>query len=498
VVLLTNDGRPLAAGSSGQTVVERKNLLQLSLGGYVQVLPLAPSFDWAFYSRIHGPDAPPGAGEAGEGASLASLLHSVRRRTHKKRRLCALELTLSPGLPAGLPASRDAAAVRIATDLYSLVKRAKPPSTLMVTRLEHAPLKTKPGMVQDQGASALRSLHDRTLVVRKAFAVGAGPPLLLTAAEAAEARAGPGAPGVALLGFAPLAGEAGAGLVGLREADNAAASHFLYPSDAAAPGSGAAFAALHGAMLRRAVFGLALLTRAQRSAPKLVALLPAAEQLDKESGVQTQPPGLHVIYLPYADDARANEGVTLADPPLHAPPAAVAAAQRLVRALRLSDFRCDDFSNPDVLQFQRCLEHYALVADDPVEDAIGPGAVEDQTLPAEADFAEHGAAELAAALVAAVAAELPEEEAAASKGKGGGKRKAPADEGEAAARADEDVGRAAKVARLHAEGKELGAAVTVDDLKGFLRQAGLKVSGTKPQLLARVAEHLDGGGQQVA
>ena len=488
-MLLTNDPQPLAPGSSGQTVVERKNLLQLSLRGNVQVLPLAPSFDWSFYGRLHGPDAPP----VSDTISLGSLMHAVARRTHKKRRLCALMLRVTPGAPAGLPASAAAAPVRFAVDLYSLVKRAKPQAPSKVLRADHAPVRSVPGNVIVPASGEIFSIADRTLTVRKTYAYGAGSArLVFTKEEQAQARSGPGEPGIALLGFSPRDGDGGAGpRVGLREADNVGCSHFLYPAEAELPGSGAAFSALHGAMLRRGVIGLALLTRAARSPPKLVALLPSAATADAETGEQLTPPGLHVIYLPYADQARAPELVTLPQPPAAASESAVAAAAALTRALALADFRCDDFSNPDVAQFNRCLEHYALVADDPVEEALEVQAVEDTTLPEVEAFAERHADTICAQLSAAVATDLPELEAAPGRGGGGGggsKRKA-LEPGEAEAKAGDDSARAAKVARLHGEGVELRTA-TVDDLKAYCRTHGLKLSGTKPELLARVSASL--------
>lgn len=64
--------------------------------------------------------------------------------------------------------------------------------------------------------------------------------------------------------------------------------------------------------------------------------------------MQLEPPGLHLIYLPFQDDLRAPE----AEPALvglassRADEAQIQAAEQLMERLHLTDFYCNNISNP--------------------------------------------------------------------------------------------------------------------------------------------------------
>ena len=461
------------------------------------MVPLSsPSFDWRFYRRLLRPGAQPPPPPA----SLEELFAAVHHRSQKRRRLCALELTISPGTSAGLVASREGAPVRLGCALFSLIREARLPKKISVSRLDGKMVKSVPKQFTGAASGVSMLSTDRTVSMHKATPYGPTSKVTLTLDEDKAARAGPAAVGVQLLGFIPQApaGEEDQLLVRLREVDNTGTSWFLYPEESLRTGSVAAFSALHAAMLRRRVVGLGVYTRATTSAPRLVCVLPGeleegGEQVLPSS--QLYPPGLHLIPLPFQEDARdtAHFALPAKGEALAPSPEAMEAARALVTRLRLNHLP-GDISNPALDKFVSRLEYYTLTGGDEVEECVEPeGRGADGTEPdigtAEGACGEEacglagqGAAALAAELDAAVKACIPEEmeeEAAAPK------RKATADP-------VDDSARAAKVARLCASGEELDKNVTLDDLKAYLRSMGGKVTGTKPVLLARAREMFDG------
>ncbi|VDP91856.1 unnamed protein product [Echinostoma caproni] len=80
-------------------------------------------------------------------------------------------------------------------------------------------------------------------------------------------------------------------------------AQFLYPDESTVRGSRLWFTTLLQTCLNKQVIALGLCVQRKALPPRLVALLPQAEQLD-EDGNQITPPGFQLIHLPYADDFR--------------------------------------------------------------------------------------------------------------------------------------------------------------------------------------------------
>lgn len=68
-------------------------------------------------------------------------------------------------------------------------------------------------------------------------------------------------------------------------------------------GSTRTFAALHKALIKLNKHALALSRFRTNTAPEITVLIPQEETFTKE-GAQDQPPGFHVICMPFADDIR--------------------------------------------------------------------------------------------------------------------------------------------------------------------------------------------------
>lgn len=90
--------------------------------------------------------------------------------------------------------------------------------------------------------------------------------------------------------------------------------------------------------------GLGILMPRPTSIPEFVAILPQAEERN-EKGIQTEPPGMHLIPLPFADDIR-NMPDSCAET-LEATEEQVEKAKKLVRKYTKNGaFNPDHYKNP--------------------------------------------------------------------------------------------------------------------------------------------------------
>ncbi|KAI9634077.1 SPOC like C-terminal domain-containing protein [Dioszegia hungarica] len=85
--------------------------------------------------------------------------------------------------------------------------------------------------------------------------------------------------------------------------ENIKHSYFMYPDEDAYTGSTRTFAALHKSLIKLQKHALALARFRSNTTPEIAVLIPQEETFTKE-GAQDQPPGLHVICMPFADDMR--------------------------------------------------------------------------------------------------------------------------------------------------------------------------------------------------
>ncbi|KQK20547.1 hypothetical protein BRADI_1g55250v3 [Brachypodium distachyon] len=269
-----------------------------------------------------------------------------------------------------------------------------------------------------------------------------------------------------LLGFKPLDC--------LKDYHNLRPSTFIYPSDEQVFGSTRVFVALHSSMLRLGRFALAFYGTPTR--PQLVALVAQEEVIS--SGGQNEPPGMHMIYLPYSDDVRYPEEVhlTSGDAP-RGTDEQIKKASNLLRRTELKNFSVHDFANPALQKHYGILEALAL-GEDEMPD------IKDETLPDEEGMARPGIVKAIEEFKASVFGEnydQEEAEAAASKAGASKKRKAITDAASQKSAAY-DWADLADTGKL----KEM----TVMDLKSYLTAHGLPVSGKKEAIISRILTHL--------
>ncbi|KAL6647290.1 hypothetical protein ACP70R_014727 [Stipagrostis hirtigluma subsp. patula] len=283
-----------------------------------------------------------------------------------------------------------------------------------------------------------------------------------------------------LLGFKPLDY--------LKDYHNLRPSTFIYPSDEHIFGSTRVFVALHSSMLRLGRFALAFYGNPTR--PQLVALVAQEEVISP--GVQVEPPGMHMIYLPYSNDMRYPEEFHLtSDDAPRATDEQIKKASNLLKRIDLKDFSVCQFANPALQKHYGILEALAL-GEDEMPD------IKDDTLPDQAGllklkmstgtlYLRPGVVKAIEEFKASVYGENYDQEEAeaaagkASRGEASKKRKAITD---AASQRSADY----NWAELADNGKLKD--MTVVELKSYLTAHDLPVSGKKEALISRILTHL--------
>ncbi|CAA6658963.1 unnamed protein product [Spirodela intermedia] len=274
-----------------------------------------------------------------------------------------------------------------------------------------------------------------------------------------------------LLGFKPLDY--------LKDYHNLRPSTFIFPSDEEIFGSTRIFIALHRSMLRLRRFAVAFCGSSAR--PQLVALI-AQEETSNSSG-QVEPPGMHMIYLPYSDDIRYPEEHYLNDDAIASRPTddQIRKASALLKRIDLKNFSVCQFSNPALQRHYSILQAIALDEDEMPE-------VKDETLPDEEGMARPGIVRALEDFKAAVYGENHDQEEAASIASkeasaslASKKRKAIADAAtqESANYNWVDLADNGKLKDL-----------TVVELKYYLTAHNLPLAGKKEALISRILSHL--------
>ncbi|CAE7710195.1 XRCC6 [Symbiodinium sp. CCMP2456] len=279
---------------------------------------------------------------------LEDVERVVRMRTHRKRTLQRLAFHLCPGVEASV-------------SVFVTMLEAKVPPPVYLLNENNKPLKAESKQICEQTGALLHPVDDIATYVEVA-----GHRIFVTRAETQELLCVPvdlselpnvgdwvqlhvlallpaceeakhfGDPSLRVLGFKPLSS--------LQDHHRMFHAYFVYPNERGFTGSAALLSSLVSVMLERKVLALASYVARRNSEPVLVALLPQAEV--EEDGDQRQPPGFHMVRLPWAEDA-ACQGFPLADGfPAVMPENLKERAQEVVRSLQLPDFVPGCAENP--------------------------------------------------------------------------------------------------------------------------------------------------------
>lgn len=226
-------------------------------------------------------------------------------------------------------------------------------------------------------------------------------------------------------------------------------------------------------MLRLERFAVAFYGSTSR--PQLVALV-AQEEVIKGGG-QVEPPGLHMIYLPYSDDIRDIEELhsdsNVAAPSANEEQNKKAAA--LMKRIDLKEFSVCQFANPALQRHYAVLQALALEEDEIPE-------IKDETVPDEEGMSRPGVVKSLEEFKLAVYGENYDEENDHEKASEASKKRKATAELAAKEAANYDWGELADNGKL----KDL----TVAELKYYLTAHNLPVAGKKEALISRILTHM--------
>lgn len=399
------------------------------------------------------PDEDDGAGNMDKTyANLEDISRGFKKKFHKKRALSSVVLQLGAG-------------VEIAVKLFCLHRTATKEAKGWLDGKTNEPLTCMTNyMCKDTG----EILEDYQIATYYPYG---GEKVNFTKDEMKQVRTF-GDPGLVLMGFKPISC--------LKVWHNTKNSYFLYPNEQAMKGSSVAMHALLLEMLKLKKMAVARLIYRKATMPRFVALLPQAEKFD-EDGCQSLPPGLNLIFLPYADDIRQLKftPTPIAEPDL------IFRAKQVVQSLKINGLEDHPYSNPNLQRHYAVLQALALDEDLPEDQ----DEVDNQTTAFQPDLDGMAKFEpIMREFKEAVEDSITEEDrqmyAVVSK-----KRKGTSAESAAKrAKAAEDA-LTYDWAEMAANG-EL-AKKTMPIMKIYLRAKGLPVSGKKADLFDRIVNHLE-------
>ncbi|KAG7995248.1 hypothetical protein I3843_01G098900 [Carya illinoinensis] len=355
ILLFTNEDDPFENIKGATKIDMTRTTLQRAkdaqdLGISIEILPLSwpdEKFNVSlFYADLIGL----------EGDDLAQFLVStvekledmkdqLRKRMFKKRIVKKITFSIANGLSIEL-------------NSYALIRPTLPGAITWLDSVSNRPLKTERSFICSDTGALLQEPPKRYQSYKNEN-------ITFSVEELSEIkRVTTG--NLHLLGFKPLSC--------LKDHHNLRPSTFVFPSDEEVIGSTSIFIALHRSMLRLKRFALAFFGSSSR--PQLVALI-AQDEIISHGG-QIEPPGMHMIYLPYSEDIRHVEEVYSysngATP--KATDDQIMKAAALMNRIDLKDFSVFQFSNPAL---QR---HYAVLQALALEELDIP-ETNDETLPDE-------------------------------------------------------------------------------------------------------------------
>ncbi|CAO2830731.1 unnamed protein product [Amaranthus hypochondriacus] len=374
---------------------------------------------------------------------LQDMKDQLRKRMYKKRRYRIYTLSIVNGISIQMSA-------------YALLRPTNPGNITWLDSTTNLPLKSERSLICADTGALLEEAPKQFLSYRNQE-------VKFSVEEISQLKR-VSTTQLCLLGFKPLSC--------LKDYHNLKPSTFLFPTDEEMIGSTKIFIALHRSMLRLRRFAVAFFGGS--SHPQLVALI-AQEEITCASG-QVEPPGLHMIYLPYCDDIRNPEELhmdaTFTTP--HASDDEIKKAIALMKRVDLRDFSVCQFSNPALQKHYAVLQALALEEDEIPE-------IKDETLPDEEGMSRPGIVNAIEEFKLSVYGEnYKEAEAAVSEATK--KRKAVAEKAvqESANYDWEDLADNGKLKDL-----------TVTELKYYLSAHKLAVGGKKEALISRILSHMN-------
>lgn len=397
-------------------------------------------------------------------ASFGALDDRLRMKEYKKRSLATVPLQIAPDLA-------------ISVKIYCLIRPATKGLGVFLHRETNDQLTVESKWVCGESGEVLED-HQFS----KYFPYGNAKVEFTTEEMNTIKDFGP--PGLQLMGFKSQAL--------LKPYFNVRPPYFVYPDESRIRGSVVAFSALLQKMHEKGKMAIVRMIYRKRQQPYFAALLPQMEVRDELGRVVT-PPGMHMVFMPYADDIRnlqfeksATANVDL-----------VVQAKKVVSSLAIQ-WQRNSIENPTLQKHYAALQ--ALALNEPIGEVVDvlqpPAGAAERVDPHIKTLCE-GVRRLIAESSPADADSDEDEVGSKRKrptGKAGGSRakkesggEPAAKRGRAAASGGDEVPDRAEIVRL-CESGELSKLV-VPKLKAILAAHKLKVSGNKADLVERIEAH---------
>ncbi|XAR65559.1 DNA helicase [Bertholletia excelsa] len=457
ILLFTNEDNPfgnikgVTKMDMTRTTLQRAKDAQ-DLGISIELLPLSRpdeqfnvSLFYADLLGLEGNDLTQFLASAGQ--RFEDMKDQLRKRMFRKRKIRRITFSIANG-------------ISIELNTYALIRPTNPGKITWLDAVSNVPLKTERSFLCADTGALMKEPAKR-------FQPYKNETIKFTVEELSEIkRVSTGH--LRLLGFKPLSC--------LKDYHNLRPSTFVFPSDEEVVGSTCIFIALHRSMIRLKRFAVAFY--GSYTHPQLVALVAQDEIIT--SGGQVEPPGMHMIYLPYSDDIRQIEevhsDVNAATP--RANDDQIKKATALIRRIELKDFSVCQFANPALQRHYAVLQALALDEDEMPE-------IEDETIPDEKGLARPGVINALEEFKHSVYGDSYDEERELQNNnklsEASRKRKAIAEHAVEES-AKYDWAELADSGQL----KDL----TVAELKYYLAANNLPVTGKKEALVTRILTHL--------
>lgn len=449
ILLFTCRDNPHAADDQKQRQARQKAKDLKEAGIVLEILHMGKTFDVnKFYKDLIIPDEDEDDEDSQEKITLADptsrfeeLMERMRRLDHKQRTTGRVMFTLAPG-------------VDMSVGVYTAVRKMTKPYKMKLWKSTNEELRyMKKEFLEDTGELLMPSDYVK-------YQVYGGKSIKFTLDEARSINKVYD-PGMKLLGFKPISS--------LKPYYHVKPANFIYPDEKSVKGSNKMFAALLDRCLARKMAAIVRLIARQGSSVSYAALIPQQEELDDKNS-QITPPGFIACHLPFADDFRKIQLKNL----VRATTDQVDAAKAVIKKLHFK-YAPENFDDPVLQTHWRNIEALAL-------NRLHLEPVTDYTLPNN---------ELISKKAGTLLKTFQDLVYPNSYDPSHPVKKQPATSSAAAAKKVKPDPASIDVETMAKAGK--ADKLTVDILKGWLQERGVKVSGKKKAQL--VQDVLDEVGQ---
>jgi ATP-dependent DNA helicase 2 subunit 1 len=473
IIILTCHDKPYLDENSRRLAIQKSRDLR-DYQVEIQLIPLNPvgksSFDARpFYCEILSipEDEPVERLDQRFKDSLEEIRTKLNKKQFKKRALGTIEMEIGGKVNdlTSENAAGEVESMKFAVKIYVLFKEQKKESAVNLDKRNNERVESITRFVNTRTVNLVNKYE-----YKKFYSYG-GEKVVFSEEEIKSIKE-LGQTGLKLIGFKPVQA--------IKPEWNVKNPYFIYPDESSIIGSTTVFHALLKAMEELQQVAICRLIYRRGSPPRFVALFPQLEKLD-HVGNQLQPPGFHLVFLPYSDDIRKipTYPTAIAEETLQRK------ARKIVEALHLpGKFNSALIPNPSLQKHYQVIQALALEESAPqeVEDLLKPDVEGMQKF---RPFFESFEEEVSLGLepVNRVVQEDEEDEDK--------KKRKIKQSGEAVKRAKVEVSDSEfqqfDWPKLVANG-ELKR-LKIDQLKIFLRHKKLPLSGTKSDLLQRIMDN---------